>query len=91
MELERTDVTPVVARLGKAHARLAALIELLEEGADCEDALGKLAAVERTLARAGYELVSSSLRECLVAPGGVDDDLRSATVERMGQLFLRLA
>ena len=47
MQLDADDVKAVTTRLKRAHGHLASVIRMLEEGAECEDALTQLAAVNK--------------------------------------------
>lgn len=85
--LDVDDMTPVINRLRRAQGQIGGVIRLIEEGRDCKDVVTQLAAVNRALDRAGFAIVSSGLRECLSAPGGINAADRAA----MERLFLTLA
>jgi DNA-binding FrmR family transcriptional regulator len=85
--LNTDDMTPVINRLRRAQGQIGGVIRLLEEGRDCKDVVTQLAAAGRALDRAGFAIVSSSLRECLTSPEGVSAE-DQATMEK---LFLTLA
>lgn len=59
---------------------------MMEEGADCEDVLTQLAAVNKALSRSGYALVATGLQQCLTT-GGPD----SVDTKKMERLFLSFA
>jgi DNA-binding FrmR family transcriptional regulator len=86
MRLEPDETKAIIARLKRANGHLASVIRMLEEGAECEDALTQLAAVNKAVARGGYALVATGLEHCLVesGPDGVD-------TKKMEKLFLSLA
>lgn len=86
MKLEQDEVKPVITRMKRAHGHLATVIRMLEEGAECEDALTQLAAVNKALSRSGFALVATGMQACLreEGPDGVD-------TARMEKLFLALA
>lgn len=86
MHLEPDDVKAVTTRLKRAHGHLAAVIRMLEDGAECEDALTQLAAVNKAINRGGYALVATGLQQCL-AEGGPD----SVDTKKLEKLFLALA
>ena len=69
MQLDADDVKAVTTRLKRAHGHLASVIRMLEEGAECEDALTQLAAVNKAINRGGYALVATGLHQCLVEEG----------------------
>ncbi len=86
MQLRPEDARPVVTRLKKAHGHLASVIRMLEEGAECEEALTQLAAVNRAVARAGYGVVSTGFRVA-IERGETD----TIDIDKMEKLFLALA
>lgn len=87
MQLEPDEIKAVLARLKRAHGHLATVIRMLEAGAECEDALTQLAAVNKAISRGGYALVATGLQRCLEA-GGEDG---SVDVPKLEKLFLALA
>lgn len=84
MELSSTDMRPVINRLKRARGQLNGIIDMLEEGRDCEDVVTQIAAVSKALDRAGFTVVSAGMRQCLTS----DDQLDIAKMEK---LFLSLA
>lgn len=86
MQLPPDQITSIITRLKRAHGHLESVIQMLQNGADCEDALTQLAAVNRAINRGGYALVATGLRQCL-AEGGPD----SVDTKRLEKLFLSLA
>lgn len=88
MQLDAADVKPVVTRMKRAHGHLATVIRMLEEGAECEDALTQLAAVNKALGKAGFALVATGMQECMRQADGDADAVDTA---RMEKLFLSFA
>ncbi|MCL2736525.1 MAG: metal-sensitive transcriptional regulator [Propionibacteriaceae bacterium] len=86
MELPEESRQPVVNRLKRAHGQLTGVIRMLEEGGDCEQVLTQLAAVGKALDRAGFQLVTLGLKECLIS-----DDSGSIDTRRLERVFLSLA
>jgi DNA-binding FrmR family transcriptional regulator len=86
MQLEPDEIKAVITRLKRANGHLASVIRMLEDGAECEDALMQLAAVSKAVSRGGYALVASGLQKCLVE-GGPD----SVDAQKLEKLFLALA
>ncbi|BCK56055.1 metal-sensitive transcriptional regulator [Nocardia wallacei] len=86
MRLEPESVKAVTTRMKRAHGHLATVIRMMEEGADCEDVLTQLAAVNKALSRSGYALVATGLQQCLTT-GGPD----SVDTKKMERLFLSFA
>lgn len=88
MELDPTQMKPVINRIKRAQGQLAGVLRLLEEGHECEDVVTQLAAVSKALDRAGFAIVASGLQQCLVEGDG---DIDSLDVKKMEKLFLSLA
>ncbi|WP_425244653.1 metal-sensitive transcriptional regulator [Streptomyces citrinus] len=78
---------PVLDRLKRAQGQLAAVIAMIEYGRECEDVVTQLAAVSKALDRAGFKIVASGMRQCLV--DGSENP--SMTQEDLEKLFLTLA
>ena len=87
MRLEAEATKPLVTRMKRAHGHLATVIRMLEVGADCEDVLTQLAAVNKALSRAGFALVATGMEQCLLEGADLDGTQRA----RMEKLFLSLA
>jgi DNA-binding FrmR family transcriptional regulator len=85
VQLDSTELTPVVNRLKRAQGQLAAVTRLLEEGKDCKDIVTQLAAVSKALDRAGFAIIASGLEQCIVRE---DTTLDKKELEK---LFLSLA
>ncbi|MEW1990165.1 metal-sensitive transcriptional regulator [Brevibacterium casei] len=85
MQLDATDMTPVLNRLKRAQGQLAAVVRMLEEGRDCKDVVNQLSAVSKALDRAGFAIIASGLEQCLTNP---DENLDKKDLEK---LFLSLA
>ena len=86
MQLDPTEMKPVINRIKRAQGQLAGVVRMLEEGRDCEDVVTQLAAVSKALDRAGFAIVASGLQQCM-AEGGTDN----LDVRKMEKLFLSLA
>jgi DNA-binding FrmR family transcriptional regulator len=85
MDLEPTDLKPIITRMKRAHGHLGSVIRMMEEGADCESVLTQLAAVNKALARAGFAVVATGLQQCLT------DEDSDVDLAKMEKLFLALA
>ena len=88
MELDPTQMKPVINRIKRAQGQLAGVLRMLEEGRECEDVVTQLAAVSKALDRAGFAIVASGLQQCLIEGDG---DIDSLDVKKMEKLFLSLA
>ncbi len=87
MELDPTEMTPVINRIKRARGQLDGVVRMLEERRDCEDVVTQLAAVSKALDKAGFAIVASGLQQCLTAGDGID----GVDVKKMEKLFLSLA
>ncbi|MEE9094644.1 metal-sensitive transcriptional regulator [Pseudarthrobacter phenanthrenivorans] len=85
MELNPTELTPVINRLKRAQGQLAAVTRMLEEGRDCKDVVTQLAAVSKALDRAGFAIIATGLEQCIVQK---DEAMDRKDLEK---LFLSLA
>ena len=85
MQLEATELTPVINRLKRAQGQLGAVVRMIEEGSDCKEVVTQLSAVSKALDRAGFAIIASGLEQCLANP---DEDLKKKDLEK---LFLSLA
>jgi DNA-binding FrmR family transcriptional regulator len=89
MDLEPTEIKPIITRMKRANGHLASVIRMMEEGSSCEDVLTQLAAVNKALSRAGYAIVATGLQHCLMDAG--DEGIDGVDVKKMEKLFLALA
>ena len=88
MQLPPEQMGSAINRLKRARGQLDGVIRMLEEGRECEDVVMQLAAVSRALDRAGFSIVATGLKQCLVNGDGEEADLDTAKMEK---LFLSLA
>lgn len=84
MQLDPTELTPVVNRLKRAQGQLAAVTRMLEEGKDCKDIVTQLAAVSKALDRAGFAIIATGLEQCIREDTTMDK-------KELEKLFLSLA
>lgn len=87
MQLDDAAVKATINRLRRAEGQIAGVIRMLEQGRECKDVVTQLAAVSRALDKAGFTIVASGLKQCLLE-GGDDAEL---DVTQMEKLFLSLA
>lgn len=91
MELDKDEMTKVVNRLKRAQGQLAAVVRMIEESRDCEDIVTQLSAVSRALDRAGFAIIASGMRQCLLPEAGADGEAPTLDVQKLEKLFLSLA
>jgi DNA-binding FrmR family transcriptional regulator len=82
------DLRKTVNRLRRAQGQLAAVIAAVESGADCRAVVTQLAAVSSAIDRAGFTIISSAMKECLVDS---DEGVRGLNVAELEKLFLTLS
>lgn len=81
------DPRPILALLEEAEARVRALEQVVEGGAECTAVLERLEEVRATLDRAGLTILDRYLEACLSDPAR----LEPRTLLRVLDLILRLA
>lgn len=87
VQLPREELDDVVKRLRRAQGQIGGILKMIEENRDCEDIVTQVAAVSKALDRAGFAIIATGLKQCLVdTTGGNELD-----TERMQKLFLSLA
>ena len=87
VDLKPEDMTPVINRLRRAQGQLGGVLKMIEEGRDCQDVVTQLAAVSRALDRAGFAIIATGLKQCLIESDGAD----TIDTKTMEKLFLSLA
>jgi len=87
MELDSTEMTPVINRIKRARGQLDGVLRMLEEGRDCEDVVTQLAAVSKALDKAGFAIIATGLEQCITA----GEDGGTLDRARLEKLFLSLA
>jgi DNA-binding FrmR family transcriptional regulator len=85
--LPAQDTDQIVKRLRRAQGQIGGILNMIDQGRDCEDIVTQLAAASRALDRAGVAIISTGLKQCLLDSGGLDT-IDSAKMEK---LFLLLA
>ncbi|MCO1337442.1 transcriptional regulator [Kocuria polaris] len=87
----------ILNRLKRARGQLDAVINAVEEQKSCRDVVTQLSAVTSALDRAGFAIVSTAMRECVVSDAGdaTDGDAERDNGDKMSldeleQLFMRL-
>jgi DNA-binding FrmR family transcriptional regulator len=87
MDIEDDEARQIIHRLRRARGQIDGVIAMIEEERSCRDIVTQLAAASRALDRAGFKIVASSLRQCMVGDGGND----GMSTEELEKLFLSLA
>ena len=89
MEIEGDVLADVIKRLRRAEGQIRGIIAMLESGRDCADVVTQVAAVSKALDRAGFKIIATGLRQCVIE----EQDGKESTVDmaQMEKLFLSLA
>lgn len=88
MDVDKGQLGDVVGRLRRVEGQIAGIVRMIEEGRDCADVVTQLAAASRALDRAGFKIIATGLRQCLVQD---DEGARRMSAEELERLFLSLA
>jgi DNA-binding FrmR family transcriptional regulator len=81
----------ILNRLRRARGQLDAVIAAVERGGSCRDVVTQLAAVSSALDRAGYAIIASAMKDCLVSSpdreGSAEEGegVRSSSGLRLGE------
>lgn len=83
----------IANRLKRARGQLNAVIDAVEDGADCRTVVTQLSAVSSALDKAGFAIISTAMRDCLADPddGQATDAADRLTVDELEKLFLTLS
>lgn len=90
MLADEDAIAAVLNRLRRAQGQLAGVISMIEQGRDCKDIVTQLAAVSKALDRAGFKIVATGLRECVLGAQG-DGQQPPLSQDELEKLFLALA
>lgn len=89
MELDAKVLDDVVERLRKVEGQIGGIIRMIQSGRECADVVTQMSAASKALDRAGFRLLASGLRQCIVErEGGASSTYDEEAFER---LFLKLA
>ena len=85
---EKTDVDRLLDRLRRIEGQVRGLQRMITEESACEDVLTQLSAIRSALDRAGIQLITHKVRECLLD----EEDISSgAAVLRALETFQKYA
>ena len=88
MRFESEVVPEALDRLRRVNGQLGGIIRMIEEGRECSDVVTQLAAASSGLDRAGFKIIATGMRQCMVEDDAGTRRLDEAELER---LFLSLA
>ncbi len=87
MDIDPAAQKEITNRLKRARGQIDGVIAMIEAGRECRDVVTQLAAAARALDRAGFKLIATSMRECLVSSDGEDN----SNADELEKLFMSLA
>jgi DNA-binding FrmR family transcriptional regulator len=88
MDVDSAQLVDVLGRLRRVQGQIGGIVRMIEEGRDCSDVVTQLAAASRALDRAGFKIIATGMRQCLVQD---DTGTRRLNEEELERLFLSLA
>jgi DNA-binding FrmR family transcriptional regulator len=88
MDVDMRQLADVLGRLRRVQGQVGGIIRMIEEGRDCSEVVTQLAAASRALDRAGFKIIATGMRQCMVQDDAGTRRLDEAELER---LFLSLA
>ena len=86
MDIEPEVSRDIITRLKRARGQIDGIIKMIEDDRPCADVVTQLAAVSKALDRAGFKVVATGLRQCIL-----EGDNAPMTEEQLEKLFLSLA
>ena len=66
MDIEPAVSRDIITRLKRARGQIDGIIAMIEDDRPCVDVVTQLAAVSKALDRAGFKVVATGLRQCIV-------------------------
>ncbi len=88
MDVDTAQLGDVLSRLKRVQGQVGGIIKMIEDGRDCSEVVTQLAAVSRALDRAGFKIIATGMRQCMVNDDAGSRRLDEAELEK---LFLSLA
>ena len=88
MDVDSAQLADVLSRLRRVQGQVGGIIRMIEEGRDCADVVTQLAAASRALDKAGFKIIATGMRQCMVDG---DEGSRRINVDELERLFLSLA
>ncbi len=85
-----TDMKPVINRLRRAQGHRRAVLPMHEQAKDCRSGVTQLSAVASALAKAGFAIIATAMKECIAEDGKPAKD-GDVSVEDLEKLFLSLS
>ena len=77
MHLEDDASAAAIRRLRRVEGQIGGVIRMIEANRDCADVVTQLAAASQALHRAGFNVISSGLVQCLEDPESTESDKKA--------------
>jgi len=90
MHTDEATQKRIVNRLKRAQGQLNAVIASMEGGGDCRSVVTQLAAVSSALHKAGFQIIATAMKDCLVEPGETEPG-ETVSMDELEKLFLSLS
>jgi len=87
--VEPDSLSDAVVRLRRVQGQIGGVIQMIESGRDCKDVVTQLAAASRALDRAGFKLIATGLRQCILDENAGSREAQTDRAE-LEKLFLAL-
>lgn len=88
MDVDSAQLADVLGRLRRVQGQVGGIIRMIEEGRDCADVVTQLAAASRALDKAGFKIIATGMRQCMVQG---DEGTHRIDADELERLFLSLA
>ncbi len=88
MDVDSAQLADVLGRLRRVQGQVGGIVRMIEEGRDCADVVTQLAAASRALDKAGFKIIATGMRQCMVQG---DEGTRRINADELERLFLSLA
>jgi DNA-binding FrmR family transcriptional regulator len=83
--IDPAELVATLKRLKRVQGQIGGIVTMIEQGRDCREIVTQVAAASKALDRAGFSIIATGLRECVLNEDSAYD---SAQMEK---LFLSLA
>jgi len=77
MQLEEDASAAAIRRLRRVEGQIGGVIRMIEADRECADVVTQLAAASQALNRAGFNVISSGLMQCLADPDSTESDRKA--------------
>ncbi|MFD2673717.1 metal-sensitive transcriptional regulator [Gulosibacter bifidus] len=78
-------------RLSRARGQLDAVIAAVDNGGSCREVVTQLSAVSSALDRAGFQIIATAMKDCLVDDEHDGENTDRLTTAELEKLFMSLA